>query len=779
MASLIQKTMIKMKNRISIFSTLLLVMLFSLATFANDESAESLREKETQAKELAQEILTGRQAMVRVYNNWQSDPLTYELLSIPLNGLVVSLDDVKEAIGEMYPFAVIVVTAEDQTDETVAAVVGNFIYAEYYEKGKNLFIWPISITNKPGDLCTVKDALGNPIPNAKVQIFISSAGISSARPRVSGIWLRDTTLDAKGRIKPISTTSKYYWRLDTLVSHPDYGTAFAVPYGQPVEYYVVPLVRIGPETITRSLWGTVVDPNRNPISGTRIICSAVLAPGGVGTNTFPGTWHRTLTDKQGRFSLTVPIGEGKLALPNSKYYIYIDPPKNPDRAYSYGEVPSGKECTIVYWDQDTYFHTFAFEDANGPIIDPDRLNKIRIDIVQKDKKIIYLQYSRWKDGGMFPVGTYKLAMRENRPIAFGPIEVTADSPVELVFKPSKGLVYSGQIINGVTGRPIQGAVMMIGDFMRQTEDFSTVTDEQWQAIHSLPIYPPLDEPALQPLTKFCRSKIIVKADQQGRFVISTLTGEKLYDVVVVEENYIPYVHAWRGYGPRQTESLKPDENKLFQMPPFKLYPAAKIVFEPYIEENDDTARVQARQTIERGDNIAWLDDFSSSWYRSNRKFRPNRRVSMHVPSGLNVRIKLLLFSSRYGNDYWLPITLPNTSNLAPGQTLDLGRQEFERKPAEFLFYLKLVNSTGQLIEGVGVFCVLDDKRFRSYNCTTNEEGIAEFSLPLYSKGKFGVAFDEDGLKLLETIAYEVAGKEDEGKQFTLQISDEMLYQLFK
>ena len=60
-------------QRIPTFS-LLLSLLFSLAMFADEEQDESLREKQRQARELAQEVLTGRQVRVRVYNDWKKDP---------------------------------------------------------------------------------------------------------------------------------------------------------------------------------------------------------------------------------------------------------------------------------------------------------------------------------------------------------------------------------------------------------------------------------------------------------------------------------------------------------------------------------------------------------------------------------------------------------------------------------------------------------------------------------------------------------------------------------
>jgi len=52
-------------------------------------------------------------------------------------------------------------------------------------------------------------------------------------------------------------------------------------------------------------------------------------------------------------------------------------------------------------------------------------------------------------------------------------------------------------------------------------------------------------------------------------------------------------------------------------------------------------------------------------------------------------------------------------------------------------------------------------------------------VPAYSSGEFGVMYDDDDVYLRKTIPYEIAGPEDANSVYTLQISDEMLYHLFK
>jgi hypothetical protein len=63
---------------------------------------------------------------------------------------------------------------------------------------------------------------------------------------------------------------------------------------------------------------------------------------------------------------------------------------------------------------------------------------------------------------------------------------------------------------------------------------------------------------------------------------------------------------------------------------------------------------------------------------------------------------------------------------------------------------------------------------------TDESGIVLFHAAPNSSGRFGVLYhDEGGVNLEETIPYQIGGDEDSGRQFTLQLSDEILELLFK
>jgi len=82
---------------------------------------------------------------------------------------------------------------------------------------------------------------------------------------------------------------------------------------------------------------------------------------------------------------------------------------------------------------------------------------------------------------------------------------------------------------------------------------------------------------------------------------------------------------------------------------------------------------------------------------------------------------------------------------------------------------------------VAVSCFDEYGLYMGQKPITNENGIVMLYVPPHSKGRFVVTyFDESTRKnIQEGTSYETAGQGDAGKQSTLRISDEMLYQLFK
>lgn len=736
-----------------------------LACFSTQLLAQQNTNK-AEVKKLAQEVLAGRNVQVRVYNNWQADPRAFKLVPVQLSGLTIDCNDVKTAVGKMGRSAVIVVTAADQTDEAVAAVIGDFVYAELYEKAKSLSIWPASFSDQPDNSWIVTDALGSPIPNAKVEIWLCAAMDKGPRVAVGQVML-----DKQGRLKKPNLTGSLK-RFYLIVSHPEYGQAIVDQYLYNQTSIVVSLVRIGTEADQRAIWGVVVDPEDNPISGASIECSMVRTLGEGLINSLHGWTYKVLTDEAGRFSSYLPNEKrrddrGQLIPPKSMYHVRIESPKAFGFLPYVGKITNGRETTIVM-ERGAYFRRFVFEDANGPITDLNKLKRIHAIVKRRNEAQLSLRYDDWKDGGMFPPGTYHATTSDQtREYEFEPIEVTADSPQELVFKLPEGILYYGQVVHGITGEPIPGAfVISIGGSGRG--NFSMITPEQWEELHGLPANPPIDDQTLATVREIYSFSKIVRTDENGHFQMSFGPGQEPYGFVAFEEHYLGLL--------RRRHALKPDENRLTQVPVMKLFPAAKVMVEPCVDEK--RVSICPHWIIDRKNNPAWVSDFLATDDRSESLFiydqwlKQNQVQSFYVPAGLNLRVRL---DAPYDSQ-WCPIDIAETINLQHGEVLDLGRHIFQ--PA-LQVSVKVINTAGKSIEGVPVRMLIRPNHWGVPH-NTDENGIARFNVVPHSQGEFGVSyFGEDDLHLKETIPYEIGSQEDVGRQFIIQLSDEMLEHLFK
>ncbi|HUT47219.1 MAG TPA: hypothetical protein VMX36_13115, partial [Sedimentisphaerales bacterium] len=152
---------------------------------------------------------------------------------------------------------------------------------------------------------------------------------------------------------------------------------------------------------------------------------------------------------------------------------------------------------------------------------------------------------------------------------------------------------------------------------------------------------------------------------------------------------------------------------------------------------------------------------------------PNHIQSVYIAAGVEQTIKIF----RRRETQWAPVVIPGVK-LRQGEILDLGRIDF--KP-NFKVAVKVIDSSSKPVEGVAVSGLDENGLFMGQKPVTNENGIVMLYVPPHSKGRFTVTyFDKSTRKNIhEGISYETAGQEDAGKQFTLQISDEMLYQFFK
>jgi hypothetical protein len=183
-----------------------------------------------EAHEAARQRLAGRIAIVRLYTDWKTNAKAYTTLSVPLEGLDVTFEAVRQAASGNVPAdAVVVVVPTDQQDTPVADMMDGCLFGEPYLPGGRLSLKPGTIPPVQLSPCLFKDALDQPIPNAEVEILLCDNPLHySARTR---LWIANARLDENGRMLSLkaSASCKLHAFLFVVI-HPDCGPLTAMSY---------------------------------------------------------------------------------------------------------------------------------------------------------------------------------------------------------------------------------------------------------------------------------------------------------------------------------------------------------------------------------------------------------------------------------------------------------------------------------------------------------------------------------------------------------------------
>ncbi|MHC4426514.1 MAG: hypothetical protein ACYSYV_10500, partial [Planctomycetota bacterium] len=440
-------------------------------------------------------------------------------------------------------------------------------------------------------------------------------------------------------------------------------------------------------------------------------------------------------------------------------------------------IPNGQDNVITLQPVEKYFHSFVFEDEYGPITDLELLRRVRVKIVRHRLPHVWLKYENFKDGGSFPTGTYQARLSAERRYPFMDIEVTADSPEQLLFQLPGDRLYYGRVVHGLTGEPIEGAFVIDSNHndAMYKRNLSMLTDQQWQTLHNLPPYVSRSnnefteaiEPVCYPFAT------IVRTDADGRFELNVPKERDFDKIVVFQEDYLTFLTDRRKCNIRHSNYL--------EVPLTKLFPAATVCLEPCIPDVEQRIPALSPEVHIDKQNISlWPDDFGALWpglngIRNRYSIHYNQRNSFYVPAGLHMKIELKNWSREA--EKWAVPLIAERVKLQQGETLDVGRVEIQ---PTLVVFAEALSSAGQAVEGVPVQAV---SRYGTQTSYTDQHGIALFYLARNSRGELVVEYTESGepraVHLRHAIPYEIAGPEDANSVYTLQISDEMLNHLFK
>jgi hypothetical protein len=511
------------------------------------EAIKQQQQQESFARKMAEQLLDGREVLVRVYNDWQKDFRAYKLVPVKLKGLTVSFDDIKSAYGQMAQSLFPVVFGLDQTDKIVAAVLGNYVCAEVCRPGNLMYLWPPFLRDPKFDQWVFVDALGNPIPGASVEVLVQRWNLIGNNPECMTASICKATLDQNGclkRFRRMDTTTNFTF----IVSAPNYGSARVAcassrSFEETPQSYVVPLAPLDSQAAERAVSGFIVDPQGNTVIGTEINCHMLRGPSGQQLHLYTEFLGTHLTDSRGWFSIYMPINEdghlSRTLLPAmTEYHLSIVPPKGLHLFQSDEVIIAGTQETIILnaMEPNEYFHTFAFEDGNTPI-EENELATITIVLNRDGRPWISLKYDEWKHGCNLPSGIlYAFMPRWQFQYYFEQIELTSDSPQEFVFKAGDPIVYKGKVVNGATAQPMPNVIVVIDPRICPT-DASSMQPQEWESVRNGLIAKPNGGPSKSPFHNYY-DRIIV-TDANGCYQVTFMPGfaRRLGRFVALERGY--------------------------------------------------------------------------------------------------------------------------------------------------------------------------------------------------------------------------------------------------
>jgi len=728
-------------------------------------------------------MLNRREVVVRVYRNWDlinerycswlmpcREPKAFETVTLsPKGGML--LFDLPQELLDVPEKTLVAVLGADQTDNAVRALLADAVYARPYKPGLK-FDLSSSEDLLDGGYITFIDALGNPIPQAAVEIYISDYR------NPTSILLKQTMLDNKARLKLPRATTIPPAEFTLILSPSDYGRAIIRHIAAGSERKViVPLVKIGSDDDTRSIWGRVIDANGNPVV-TATVCSTFAVTAGQGRlDSSADLDTSVLTDEQGRFRMHLPLDLSRtdlVELPAScKYNVTIYPSPESDFLPYSGAVPAGRETTIMLDHIEGPFRTFAFEDRHGPVTDANVLEQICICIERNEGLTYHALYHDIKDGRKLPLGTYKVDPYGVDIPEFEPIEVTADTPQRLVFrtKSTEATIYTGRVVDGTTGLPVTGAFVAIGE--RPKHDFSVLSAEQWQQLQSLGPVTECNDPRAAQLKRIIKFRRLLRTDSLGLFEFALFLRENQYtNLVAFARDFTAMEYDLTG------SDWNKNRNNRIDLPDAPLYPAATVLFEPTVQQKG--CQVRTRLLYPKDGQPHWFAPFRKGW--PWRLFlpdhlQPNHLYSMQVAAGLKLQLRLQVDThAANGSPYW-PATVTKTLSTQPGQVIDLGQIPLDKPIPVFV---QVLDSAGKPVAGVAVRQRGADGWVSGLEEITDEEGFARLQVLPFCRGSFLVGYRQNQTNKLvsESTDYQTNGIGDANNVYTLQLSDRMMQTLF-
>jgi hypothetical protein len=575
------------------------------------------------------------------------------------------------------------------------------------------------------------DALDQPIKTAR--IVVKQGGATQA-----------AFTDGLGRFTVPNPTNRTATDIEVEVRHAEYGSArwhsrfsrYPAANATLIDCKV-PLVREGSDARKRAVQGNVVDGQGKPVAGAVLRCSHVRTQGD-GLMTADSQAGEVITDGQGRFALYLaankpnrePKQHGDLVPPGSRYSLAVTAPGRDD-CFPVDDMFSNDGPVEVRMPLATRLHRLRFAQLDGgELTDAALLTSTSIGVdfypIDGDPRRVRLATEDLVKGRKLIPGKYVATRYVNgQAIHYLPLRVEANSPEVLTFELPRATVYRGQVVHGVTGKPVARS-WVAATVSAGKANLAELSDDDWRQLRAMPDVAGPADPATKILSVHYGIGALVRTDEEGRFDLKEPPGTKFYAIMAFAENFIP-LREVLGVAKRAPSDV-------VALGDFPLFPAAKLQVK--VSSAEKNLAVAPEWKLEADKQPDWLERFRAAADRSRRDFCYVHWMTLNevrpvlIPSGVRLRVA---FSSPY-DARWGP-ALTEVLEAQQGAVLAAGAFSL---PKALAVSVRVLDHRGNPIEGLAVRSRPADVNSWSVAHNTDVKGLAHFFCPPNATGKFRV-----------------------------------------
>lgn len=582
--------------------------------------------------------------------------------------------------------------------------------------------------------------------------------------------------------EPVDRKKNRYPSIRLRVEHPAYGIVEQSVSNQQwrLRRLQTALIHKDHELVDEAIRGVVVDDQGRPVPNTQITCSGVSHAGGRHVSCKADV----MTDAQGafRFRPTLPFNTGwNMRAPhefNNEDFL-LGPEPRPEIPAKYNTTvtvtpPEGsglwpqtrlvnnEKPTRITLLRPTLQRSFAVESPDGGLIKtPAENDKITLGFLYPNAShTIKIEHDRLIGRSKLVAGQYHLTYNN---IVYPPISVDADSADTIVFKLPPVITYAGQVLDGKTGKPIEGVLVFGWSGSRDRDTLALMTPKQWDALHDMPAESTSDHPALAPFKQGFTIYQAARTDEAGYFALTQPRDKPFWGIMAVDQDMLPVYQ--NGISRMDTNA-----QDVVKLKPFELFPAARVVVTPAMQ--DTRVSVGYHWTLpekaDGGDESKWIEQLKKTTKYSHNSFhhagwlKRNQPQTLLVPAEVPMRLWL---NTPYAKN-WSAGRLDDDLKLEKGQTLNI-EQAVTFEKCVFR-KVRVVDAQGEPVKDVAVRTIHEQDRAWAVSRRTNDSGIVGLYVEPARPGRFGI-----GIRPRVEVPFDMS-RDDPNAIVEIRLTDEQV-----